>query len=1091
MMSRISSILSEWFRTPFPRLWAYFRFSGDFIRTMFRFESIKDPAIAAKVSAEFVRRTLDSADFVIQCRPGSRRRGRLRSISLLWTIWTLNLIVVIGIFIAYRDGAELSQEELRRLIRIAQTILEFHEIRAENLQRLRFKWGGFSILRRYERMRRLSDLVSHALPHIVLAVAYTQLDVGDLSQSLQQAFTHYQVASKTLAKEKSQALNLMSAGVLAALGTAYLNYPAENRCEYARRAIEALGEAREVAAQHIGPALEAARQGMWKEIYLGKASLPTAARYTLRLASATRHARLSKGSPDPIMYVIYAPMFVAWLDWKLGVAHKERGEYDAALAQFDSALTSLELLRAYGEATGPTSRNMRATILVSKGSVYLEKWSNYRREDIRQQVAIFSEAIKLANKLPADRRGLKTYALSLIGDARAYFALEEAGRVSKDRREKLRSGVVKELRVAGRLARKAGAFQITQQALVLLGKVYLLQGDKARAWRSFAVGSRLLDRMQSRSRSYRLSRYWVSAAASLYELLISTALEYVPAKGSPARKTDPPRTILGSAFSHLERGRTLFLQRELANHDPLPAGGRRDDPLLQQFFRLRRQYLEAEMRFLDWEMTPEFPVPASARVPGIRDQLPTIEASYLKELDGVRQKYHDFEYDPDRLAPPIAYKEFYELVEKLWHITETAVIEYFVSDRYLIAAIFLPGYLVVKHAGISRTDLWDIETHWRDGYEKLTSGRISSLHWELGYLQQVLNRLRPAVERAMESIAEWERMVEHRIKRIIIIPHRFLHLIPLHAMELPKTGIWGDVVQIQYAPSASVLSQLMDLRLAMKNEILEHPRSAVTVAVAYASAKHPLIFHEEEARAVAKACKGGKIIIGPDATRARVKEAIRDADYIHFACHGGFDDIDPLNGGLTLAPDSNGSTQSDLSSTEGHRVVAENAPLDGDRLRLGEIFQEVRLQQARLVVLSACETGLTKVEQRHEEYIGLPAGFLHAGATTVISSLWPVNDIATWLLMRSFAKRIASGSGSAAALYASQRKLRALSRDAVLQEIATAAQKEPDPLRRERMLEQGQLLQGEFPFVSPYWWAGFTVNGVGGIVMRPEKTPSA
>src|ERR1035438_2705278 len=108
------------------------------------------------------------------------------------------------------------------------------------------------------------------------------------------------------------------------------------------------------------------------------------------------------------------------------------------------------------------------------------------------------------------------------------------------------------------------------------------------------------------------------------------------------------------------------------------------------------------------------------------------------------------------------------------------------------------------------------------------------------------------------------------------------------------------------------------------------------------------------------------------------------ARYVHFACHGLPDTEMPLDAGLLLAPDLAPAGESADQARTG-------------TLTLADILQSVRLARDSLVVLSACETGLVKIEERHEEYLGLPAGFLCAGAATVVSSLWKVNDVATWL----------------------------------------------------------------------------------------------
>ena len=53
-------------------------------------------------------------------------------------------------------------------------------------------------------------------------------------------------------------------------------------------------------------------------------------------------------------------------------------------------------------------------------------------------------------------------------------------------------------------------------------------------------------------------------------------------------------------------------------------------------------------------------------------------------------------------------------------------------------------------------------------------------------------------------------------------------------------------------------------------------------------------------------------------------------------------------------------------------------------------------------MLSACETGLIDPTSISDEYIGLPAGFLFAGSSSVVSSLWTVSDLSTSFLMMKF-----------------------------------------------------------------------------------------
>jgi CHAT domain-containing protein len=84
-----------------------------------------------------------------------------------------------------------------------------------------------------------------------------------------------------------------------------------------------------------------------------------------------------------------------------------------------------------------------------------------------------------------------------------------------------------------------------------------------------------------------------------------------------------------------------------------------------------------------------------------------------------------------------------------------------------------------------------------------------------------------------------------------------------------------------------------------------------------------------------------------------------------------------------------------------------------------DIFESLYLPEADLVTLSACETGMI-LPKSVDEVIGITSGLIHAGAATVISSLWSVSDVSTSLLMRKMYELINKGRGKAEALREAQ-----------------------------------------------------------------------
>jgi len=81
-----------------------------------------------------------------------------------------------------------------------------------------------------------------------------------------------------------------------------------------------------------------------------------------------------------------------------------------------------------------------------------------------------------------------------------------------------------------------------------------------------------------------------------------------------------------------------------------------------------------------------------------------------------------------------------------------------------------------------------------------------------------------------------------------------------------------------------------------------------------------------------------------------------------------------------------------------------------DRLRLRDIFR-LRLPACKLVTLSACETALIDFSDTSDEYVGLPSGFLFAGSSHVVSSLWSVFNASTTYVMVKFYKILRSNKG--------------------------------------------------------------------------------
>ena len=264
-------------------------------------------------------------------------------------------------------------------------------------------------------------------------------------------------------------------------------------------------------------------------------------------------------------------------------------------------------------------------------------------------------------------------------------------------------------------------------------------------------------------------------------------------------------------------------------------------------------------------------------------------------------------------------------------------------------------------------------------------------------------------------------------RRVIIVPHGPLHRVPFAALLHADDG-----PLLTFAPSAAIYAAR---RAAAAGQ--------GCLAVGY-DGDGRLRLAEAEAALVAGRL-GGQVWAGPEAKKARLREAAGAYRWLHIACHGRFDEADPLASYLETGA--------------------------GERLTAREILHEWRLA-AELVTLSACETGVSQI-LRGDEPMGLVRAFLAAGARAVLVTQWPVDDLATFLLMGRFYGLIQAQAGVdlAAALHRAQSWLQALTRaeaQTILDQDAIAL---PE--------NWGQMGAAERPFAPPVYWAGFILVGQG------------
>ncbi len=332
-----------------------------------------------------------------------------------------------------------------------------------------------------------------------------------------------------------------------------------------------------------------------------------------------------------------------------------------------------------------------------------------------------------------------------------------------------------------------------------------------------------------------------------------------------------------------------------------------------------------------------------------------------------------------------------------------------------------------------KSDLKDIQTYQKNLME------ADAIYWEQAKdLSQTL----------FGEIAD-----KIRGKRLIIVPDGKLRYFPISALPIPNDESNKPFLltnEIVYEPSASMLYLLKtkrDKSISGQKDFLvysdavfslndERLKSAGKSSFLNAKSKDDSLLisldylerleaSDDESKMIFDYfdSSNSKTVSGFDANRKRLlADNLSDYKVLHFATHGLYNEEVPELSGIVLSQfDDQGQKRNGLIWLQ-----------DIYRLKLS----------ADLVVLSACDTGIG-TEIKGEGLMSLTNGFLQAGAKSVVSSRWKVEDQATTDLMKNFYQILAN-----------------------------------ENIPASKALQKAKIKMYENPnFRYPYFWASFAIHG--------------
>lgn len=323
------------------------------------------------------------------------------------------------------------------------------------------------------------------------------------------------------------------------------------------------------------------------------------------------------------------------------------------------------------------------------------------------------------------------------------------------------------------------------------------------------------------------------------------------------------------------------------------------------------------------------------------------------------------------------------------------------------------------------------------------------------------------------------------ISELIIVPHYALHQIPFAALPIGDNRYLGDKFLIRYAPSCQVL-EFCQQRPSLGNNL-----NCGTIEDA--TGDLPCASFEGEQLAVLYSIPDNQRLKGRhQATVSNYRKLAQTVQILHSSHHAQSRFDNPLESTLILG--------------------------DGC-ITLGQLMTPAwRLPQLSDVFLSCCETGLG-LSEITGDLLTFSTAFLSAGARSVVSTLWAVDDLATALFSIFYYQEWQQGKNRPEAIRQAQVKLRSLTGDTLaasykpqLTELLKQKLKETNVLCKQTKAERDACSSGspaerqweeEYkkyakighqihrslknleksceelkPFSDPFYWAAFTCTGV-------------
>ncbi len=404
-----------------------------------------------------------------------------------------------------------------------------------------------------------------------------------------------------------------------------------------------------------------------------------------------------------------------------------------------------------------------------------------------------------------------------------------------------------------------------------------------------------------------------------------------------------------------------------------------------------------------------------------------------------------------------------------WHISPTSLHTFILKDEAPSPIlIFTPMQDVVSSAdtmyqnelplpeAVQRLiEFEDWLEDWHQQYQEYRQAQDkqskSNHSWRVDMEQRLLKL------RNLLNISTIEQELDG-ITQLILIPHRDLHRLPLHALFSPYSALEPEIPIVESNFTITYLPSVQ-MGLNLQTQPVWHKEDQLFMSVEYPNSTgySPLKFAKLQSEIISQMFPRPQRIQGTQATKNIVENALFD-DYniFHFTGHSTNNCSEPRKSELALAYE--------------------------DKLTLEDITKQ-SLASYNLVTLAASETISHYNHNITSEYVGLVGGFLTTGVSLVVSTLWTVESFANALVMIEFYRRLQPDKSAAMALNEATLWLKELTAGELAKWYEDLLNNlDPEELRIKAYVATQMYRTSKLPpkqklYTHPYFWAAFMITG--------------